>query len=156
MVYRHKNNDPNSLADNEIYALCSDNEGALWIGTRNGLSRYDINNDRFENFFHDNNDPNSLAANEVFGLSKDLKGNIWIATYGGGLDMIEKKSAAGNPSKYKYNFIHYRHNEKDSNSLSNDQAFAVCFDNRGNAWIATANGLNLYNLPQKKIYTVLS
>lgn len=150
VVYRHKNNDPNSLADNEIYALCSDNEGALWIGTRNGLSRYDINNDRFENFFHDNNDPNSLAANEVFGLSKDLKGNIWIATYGGGLDMIEKKSAAGYPSKYRYNFIHYRHNEEDSNSLSNDQAFAVCFDNRGNAWIATANGLNLYNLSQKK------
>ena len=57
----------------------------LWIGTRNGLNRYDARNDRFETFFHDNTDENSLAANEIFSLAKDNKENLWIGAYNGGL-----------------------------------------------------------------------
>src|SRR6185369_2497176 len=88
--YKHRSDDPHSLSDNEVYALCNDGDGFLWVGTRNGLSKYDPEYDRFENFLHNNADEHSLAANEIFSLAKDPNGNLWIGTYNGGLDRLTK------------------------------------------------------------------
>ena len=142
-MYRHQTNNPYSLSDDEVYALCTDGNGDLWVGTRNGLNRYDAQHDRFETFLHNDADNNSPAANEIFSLAKDPHGNLWIGTYNGGLDKAVQKSSS-------YSFIHYRHNEKDSNSISNDQVFSVCFDKAGRAWVGTTNGVNIIDTDGKK------
>ncbi|HEX5154711.1 MAG TPA: two-component regulator propeller domain-containing protein [Parafilimonas sp.] len=151
VVYRHRANDPYSLSDNEVYALCIDGNGSLWIGTRNGLNRYDEQNDRFETFLHDDKDSNSLTANEIFSLAKDTDGNIWIGTYNGGVDKVIATESGKGFKRAGYSFLHYRHNEKDSNSISNDQVFSVCFDKMGRAWVGTINGVNIIDEQAKKI-----
>jgi ligand-binding sensor domain-containing protein/two-component sensor histidine kinase len=151
IVYRHQTNNSFSVSDNEVYALCADDDGFLWIGTRNGLSRYDAKHDRFETFLHDSTDPSSLAANEIFCLAKDTHGNLWIGTYNGGLDKLVKTGTGKGYKNSGYNFLHYRHNEKDSNSLSNDQVFSVCFDKSGRAWVGTSHGVNIIDTAGKKI-----
>ncbi len=156
IIYRHQTNNPYSVSDDEVYALCTDDDGFLWIGTRNGLNRYDAKHDRFETFLHDSTDAGSLAANEIFSIAKDAHGNLWIGTYNGGVDKLVK---AGTGKGYKgsgYNFIHYRHNEKDSNSISNDQVFSVCFDKAGRAWIGTSQGVNIIDTTGKKISRLYS
>lgn len=143
IVYRHKNNDPHSLSDNEAYALCTDGNGYLWIGTRNGLNRYDAYNDRFDTFLHDSTDEHSLASNEIFSLAKDASGNIWIGTYNGGVDKLIKTEKGKGYKGSGYRFLHFRYNKNDSNSISNNQVFSVCFDKSGRGWIGTSRGVNI-------------
>ena len=53
----------NGLPHQQAEALLQDEKGYIWIGTRNGLSRYD--GYTFENYFHDESNPNSLCNNFV-------------------------------------------------------------------------------------------
>ena len=150
VVYKHRSNDPYSLSDNQVNALCNDGDGFLWIGTRNGLSRYDGEYDRFENFLHDDNE-NSLAANEIFSLAKDGNGNLWVGTYNSGLDKLVKTSPGKGYKKSIYKFLHYRYDERNPNTISSNQVFSICFDTGGNAWVATAHGLNRIDASEKNI-----
>jgi ligand-binding sensor domain-containing protein/two-component sensor histidine kinase len=148
--YRHRTDNPYSISDNEINAMCVDNEGALWIGTSNGLNKYDAGNDRFERFLHDSSNYNSLSANEVSTITKDPGGNLWIGTFGGGLTQMIKKKHKPVSKSGEYHFIHYKHKNSDSNSISSNQVLSHCVDKDGNSWIGTPNGLNLLHVGTKK------
>ena len=51
------------ISDNRFHAICEDMTGFIWIGTENGLNRYDGYN--FHQFYHDDNDSLSLLSNYV-------------------------------------------------------------------------------------------
>jgi ligand-binding sensor domain-containing protein len=42
---------PNSLSDNWVGTMYEHPPGTLWIGTRNGLNKFDPATERFEHFF---------------------------------------------------------------------------------------------------------
>lgn len=73
-------NKASGLCDNSICCIKQDKNGFLWIGSFNGLSRYD--GYRFESFYHDANDPQSLANRVVRTLCPTDDG-IWIGTDSG-------------------------------------------------------------------------
>ena len=66
------------LSDNRFQAICEDYSGFIWIGTENGLNRYDGYN--FYQFFHDDNDSLSLMSNYIRSLYVDREGTLWIGT----------------------------------------------------------------------------
>ena len=66
------------LSDNKFQAICEDMSGFIWIGTENGLNRYDGYN--FRQFFHDDNDSLSLLSNYIRSLYTDKDGTLWIGT----------------------------------------------------------------------------
>ena len=66
------------LSDNRFHAICQDQSGFIWIGTENGLNRYDGYN--FYKFYHDDNDSLSLMSNYVRSLYTDKDGTLWIGT----------------------------------------------------------------------------
>ena len=66
------------LSNNRFQAICEDNSGFIWIGTENGLNRYD--GYHFQKFFHDNNDSLSLMSNYIRSLYTDDDGTLWIGT----------------------------------------------------------------------------
>lgn len=69
----------NGLSHNNVNALTKDDYGFLWIGTDDGLNRYDGNN--IEVFNH--NTPKGLTFNSVRFLIKDPYNNkIWVGTNG--------------------------------------------------------------------------
>jgi ligand-binding sensor domain-containing protein len=74
-------NSANGLASNAVNCVCKDHNGFLWIGTNNGLSRFDGKN--VVNYFHQPNDSNSLVNNGVNSICEDDRGRIWLATEGG-------------------------------------------------------------------------
>ena len=70
VVYRHRNDDATSLADNFVNTLYEDRAKTLWIGTNAGLSRYDSARDAFTNYQLVPSD--TLVVNTIFELRETL------------------------------------------------------------------------------------
>jgi Histidine kinase/Histidine kinase-, DNA gyrase B-, and HSP90-like ATPase/Two component regulator propeller len=65
-----------------VTSITKDADGFMWIGTRNGLSRYDGTSVR--NFYHIPDDPGSLAHNTIFEMLYDEERKVlWIGTLNG-------------------------------------------------------------------------
>ncbi|HEY5914095.1 MAG TPA: two-component regulator propeller domain-containing protein [Verrucomicrobiae bacterium] len=60
-----------------ICVIHEDREGALWVGTREGLNR--VSKDKIDTY----GVTNGLAANSVEAICEDAKGNLWVGTEGG-------------------------------------------------------------------------
>ncbi|SEL84988.1 sensor histidine kinase [Parapedobacter koreensis] len=72
------------LPQSYISGIAQDNEGFMWIGTRDGLARYDGRN--FKQFRHDRMDSASLTGSIISKFSLDRDGLLWIR-YGNGGDI---------------------------------------------------------------------
>lgn len=70
-----KISDPN--LHNEVSSLLNDNNGNLWIGTYNGLTKFDGNQ------FTKLTTSNGLPSNHINQVKKDANGKLWIATNNG-------------------------------------------------------------------------
>lgn len=71
----------NGLSHNEVHALLRDRQGFLWVGTANGLNRFDGYS--FTNFLPQRDKSNSISGAAISSLAEDSKGNIWIAHFNG-------------------------------------------------------------------------
>jgi len=74
------------MPHNAVFSILQDRRGFLWIGTNDGLARYD--GQRFEVFRHRPGDSTSLANSTVRRLHEDRQGRLWIRTEAG-LDRLE-------------------------------------------------------------------
>jgi len=77
------------LPGSTINTIVQDSLGFLWIGTNDGLCRYD--GAGFRIFRHHNNDPSSLSHNDIQRLFIDQKQNLWVMT-ANGLNHIDLKT----------------------------------------------------------------
>ncbi|HWC54548.1 MAG TPA: two-component regulator propeller domain-containing protein, partial [Chitinophagaceae bacterium] len=66
------------LASNETFSVVQDPEGFMWIGTNNGLQRFD--GLRYETFRTRKDDKTSIPGNIVLQLLFDKKKNLWVRT----------------------------------------------------------------------------
>lgn len=62
----------------QIRRILVDKSGFLWLGTINGLARYD--GYEFKRFYYDPNDSATIQGLSVWSLLQDKEGQIWIAT----------------------------------------------------------------------------
>ena len=58
--------------------ITKDQDGFLWIGTANGLNRFD--GISFKIFRNDPNSEQTIPGNYIAGTTLDKKGYLWIAT----------------------------------------------------------------------------
>src|SRR5215831_7944440 len=68
----------NGLSDDGVQCLLQDKQGFLWIGTMDGLNRFDGLN--FVVYRKQWNDTASLPDNVIKALAEDSDSRIWIAT----------------------------------------------------------------------------
>ena len=131
------------LSNNYVTSIIKDSGGFIWIGTFDGLNRYD--GYEFKTFKSYGNSTPLLSSNIVNSLFEDSKGNIWIGTLGGGLNKLDA-------SRSKITIFEH---DAALNSISSNHIFDVIEDNHGIIWIATGGGLNKYNPAdgQFSIYT---
>lgn len=123
------------LSSNNVTWILQDTKGFLWIGTEDGLNRYD--GYTFKVYRNKRGDNNSLSNNFIWSLCEDKNGMLWIGTDGGGLNKF-------NPATEK--FERFAYDEKNNNSLSSDIVQNVFIDSKNNLWISTwGGGLNLYD-----------
>lgn len=135
-VYRYDAADSNSISDNYIKCLYEDSEHTLWIGTLNGLNRFNPAKNNFTRYRHNPQNKNSLSHNLVTGICEDDKKRLWIGTYGGGLNILERKSGNFDP-------ILHRPGEKDG--LADNRVNVLYKNASGIIWVGTDNGLHALN-----------
>ena len=76
------------LSDNDVQCIFRDSYGFLWIGTNNGLSRFDGYD--FVNYSQERGELPSLSDNVINDICEDDSRNLWIATLNG-LDKFDRK-----------------------------------------------------------------
>ena len=77
------------LADNTIFYFLQGSEGFMWIGTNNGLDRFD--GKHFLNFRFDPEDNGSISGNSVRVIFEDAQTRLWVGTFNG-LNLLNKES----------------------------------------------------------------
>lgn len=117
------------LPNNQIQCIYQDKKGWIWLGTSQGLSRFD--GYRFVNFINNPDDTASLSGNLVRVIFEDSRGNLLIGTENGGLNVFNRD---------KERFLHpYRnHPEFRSKEISVN---TITEDSKGNLYIGTDRNL---------------
>ncbi|MBO9154735.1 two-component regulator propeller domain-containing protein [Chitinophaga sp. GCM10012297] len=140
----------NGLSQNSVTCILQDKKGFIWIGTWDGLNRYDgfsVTTRR-----HESANKNSLSDNRVRSLYEDVNGHIIIGTQSGELNI--------------YDPVHDRFSHF---SLSGQHPWehdikTVCNDRQGILWIGTPDGITILSpdfrtlvkqLPKQTINTIL-
>jgi two-component system, sensor histidine kinase ChiS len=116
--------------------LLEDSSGRLWIGTSQGLGRYNPQGDSFDYLLNDLGDPSSLSDNAITTLYEDHQGRLWVGTFSGGLNLFEPD---------KGSFTRYKHEPDDPTSLSADVVLSIHQDRNGTMWIGTTGGLDQFD-----------
>src|SRR6218665_3579913 len=76
------------LSQGMVNSMLQDADGFIWIGTKEGLNRYD--GCQFRVYTNDPYDPHSLGSNNIQALSEDSKGHIWVSTENAGISVYDK------------------------------------------------------------------
>jgi len=79
----------NGLSQSNVTCILQDHLGFMWIGTQNGLNKYD--GYAFTICRYNPADSNSLPNNHIKAMVEDSSGTLWIGTWGGGLVRYNRK-----------------------------------------------------------------
>ena len=139
--------DADGLSQSTIFAMIQDREGYLWLGTIDGLDRYD--GYKFRVYVNDPSDANSLSDNFISAIYEDREGFIWIGTVNGYINRLNKKTEVF--KRYFINNYFVVTKNPDVNFYEYPLAFSrnqtnsvtsITEDNEGYLWIGTwGNGL---------------
>jgi ligand-binding sensor domain-containing protein/signal transduction histidine kinase len=122
------------LSQSSAQVILQDNLGFLWIGTQDGLNRFD--GFSFKVFQPDPNDPQALSGGEILSMFKGANGTLWIGT-DAGLNRYDPISGK---------FKHWVHDDQNPASLANNVVQAIYQDSQGALWIGTQGGLDQFDL----------
>ncbi|OCX52170.1 hypothetical protein BEL04_11820 [Mucilaginibacter sp. PPCGB 2223] len=122
LVFKNINVD-NGLSQNTVMSVLQDNKGYIWVGTFDGLSRF--NGLEFKVFKNDLKDAGSISNNKINKLFKDRQGNIWAGTIDG-LNVY-------NPDKEC--FTRYKANDNSGSYTVLD----IAQDKNGVLWVGTSD-----------------
>jgi ligand-binding sensor domain-containing protein/signal transduction histidine kinase/DNA-binding response OmpR family regulator len=160
------------LPSSTVRAIAQDDQGYLWFGTKNGISRFD--GYQFRNFQYKKNDSTSLGNNFIHCLTRIDSTHLWIGTENGVyiLDLEKEQFSHFGPPKektvfdimrdkdgiiwftsrlnglYRYDPVKgsLRNFRAGNSGLSSDQVTRMAQDDDGNIWIGTfGNGIDIYN-----------
>ena len=134
--YTHQSKNKNSISGIALSVLKTRENNDLWIGTDNGLDLYHPETGIFQHFAEEKGALH-LPGKIIRKLFEDSKGNIWIGTGYEGVIVLDKE---------RQQFIKYRHDPKNPNSLSIDRNIAAfCEDKEGNIWMGSSNGIDVWH-----------
>ena len=148
------------LSNSTVYTSLQDKKGFLWLGTKDGLNRFD--GYTFKIFRNNPADSSSLGNNFVRTLFEDKNGTLYVGTHKGLYrynDTTENFSAI-NPSVgevrdikmdnsgniwYILEQVLYRYNVKNKSQVQYGShayfaASSVCTSPDGTVWVSTADG----------------
>ncbi|MGG7214797.1 ligand-binding sensor domain-containing protein [Clostridium nigeriense] len=127
--YLYDNNNENSLSNNTVRSITEDSKGNLWVGTQDGLSKLDKENDDFTVYTY----TDGLSNNFIYGVLVDGNDNIWASTnYGVSMyDQVNDK------------FVRYY--EADGLATNEFNGFSYHQNKKGEIYFGGVNGLTKFN-----------
>ena len=113
------------LPQNSVAAILQTSDGYLWLGTQEGLVRFD--GLKFTIFNKENS--TAFRVNNVRALVQDRQGDLWIGSFGGGLIQYHDGSFRSYVAE---------------DGLSDNTVSSLLVDRDGGLWVGTENGLNQF------------
>ncbi len=120
----------NGLAHPTVWSLTRDSTGFLWIGTFDGISRFDGN--EFVNYHHMPGDSTSVPPNEIRNLYVDQDNNLWV------LNRVVSRFQRSDEK-----FISYP--ETASDNAMRKYLLWMDGDELGNIWVLISNSILWYH-----------
>lgn len=119
------------LSQGTVTSLAQDKDGFIWIGTQDGLNRFD--GYHFKIYQHEINNPKSLKSNYITELHVDDAGNLWVGTTNGLYKFVKQNNT----------FIRY---ELSTDNIDKSQYINIIINGpNNNLWVGSNSGLYLLN-----------
>jgi signal transduction histidine kinase/ligand-binding sensor domain-containing protein len=128
----HPNNSNRLPKETAVNALYEDHQGDLWISLSGALVRLNRKPGQYRVY----RPPGPGLYNDVITITEDRSGVLWVGSTGTGLSRLDRATGQ---------FKTYHHNPADPSSLSNDSVNRLLVDRTGKMWVATWNGLDLFD-----------
>ena len=133
-VRSYKEGVGNALASNNVWALVEDDKGRIWIASLGGgLQCLEPSSGTFETYASNNS---ALLENNVTSLCWGDDNTLFFGTANQGVGMMDMRTRE----------IKKVQGQSGSMKMSNDAVNHVYKDSRGLIWIATREGLNVYDV----------
>lgn len=140
-AYRHDENNPNSLATNDVTCIRPSSDGNLWVSTYwKGIDHFNKKNGIFTHYNKETIP--KLPENNIWSILEDGKGNLYIGHRHKGLSILSLKN------KHIRNFTA----EGTPSSIPGNEVICIYQDKAGGIWVGTNKGLALFN-PDKKNFS---
>lgn len=123
---------PDSLSNNEVWAILPRPDGSAWVGTANGLNLMSPDG-TFRRFHRQPDQPDSLPHDYVAALTLDRRGRLWIGTVGGGVALMREPETPGDAPSFR---TVSRQHGMPSNTVA-----SLSLGSDGRIWASTDNGL---------------
>lgn len=133
------------LANSTVYEIIQDKKGYLWIGTQNGLSKFDGYS--FTTIKTIPFDTLSLANNWIQAVHESKDGSIWIGALNGGISRLD-------PVSGKFN--NYKAHPSNKTTIYNNRIWKIFEDSDSNLWIGTSGSLDKFDYKAKTFTHLLS
>jgi len=114
----------NSISQSSILSMLQDSTGFLWIGTKDGLNRFD--GYEFVTYKYNPLDNNTLSSNEIISLALQTSTYLWAGTRSDGINRINLKT--GTVTRF-------------SDLSYDDQVRDIHVGRDNTLWVATSEGL---------------
>lgn len=130
------------LSQSTVDTMYQDSRGYIWIGTSDGLDRY--NGYEFKHYKNDKYNKNSIINNNIINITEDNDGYMWVSTLKG-ISRI-------NPSTDE---IENYYAKEDKGNLSDRYVCDILITKDNKIFAATKDGLNLYDKDDNKFIRIL-
>ncbi len=124
----------NGLSNNIVNVVFQDSKGFIWIGTEDGLNRYDGYNFEVFRFQHDKT--NCIGGNRITTMAEDGNGNIWIGLRDRGITLFNWGTGK---------FTKFQHEEKSDTSIPESSIHKIYVATNGEVWVLTDLHLSRFN-----------
>jgi ligand-binding sensor domain-containing protein len=131
--FRHDPEDPTSLSDNGVIRLFHDSRGRLWIGTTNGLNRFDPTSRTFITYRHGGPHTEHVYRSIV----EDARGMLWLDADGDGVQRFDPDTGRFTP---------VRPMNPNESALLYKRVQSLHVDHTGAVWAGTSNGLYRFDV----------
>lgn len=116
------------LPSSSVRRIYQDREGFMWLGTHDGLCRYDAYG--LLTFRTDHNNPNLLTNNEITCITEDLNGHLLVGTRKG-INILSKQNL------YIEHFEHL--------AIRDQEICSIVVTDDGNIWVGTLSQVYCFN-----------
>ncbi|MEA3445505.1 MAG: two-component regulator propeller domain-containing protein, partial [Bacteroidota bacterium] len=128
------------LAHNHVSAFCQDMYGYLWIGTWDGLSRFDGHT--FTNYKYKTKDPSTIHSDQVLQITEAPDGNLWVLTRQG-LSRYDRQNGI---------FTRFENIASEKENIPKRKIRQIVFDNHNRIWGFCHEGLFVFDQETGKIH----
>jgi len=126
--------DKYSIPHGIVTKLFQDKQGFIWIGTQNGLVRFD--GYRYKIYKRDRKNRNSIAGDFIRAIHQAPDGKLWIGTMNDGVAVFDNNTET---------FQNFSYESDNTNGISHNRVAAILSEPNGDMWLGTGGGLNFFS-----------